>query len=264
VSADLDDAYVPGKFVPPGPYLDEYVERSARARARLSWRNVPYGPRESERIHFFPAAGDDAPLLVFVHGGYWQELTEADSSFAAVDAVAHGVSFAAMGYGLAPTFRLDEITAMVRRGVRWLYDNAAVLGIDARRIVLVGHSAGAQLAAMCLDIPVRSAMLLSGLYELEPLLRTSVGPAIRLTADEAVRNSPTRVLRAGMPPLVAAHGADETAGFAQQQEMLATAAKAADVPLEEFVVAGRHHFDLPLGLADPADPVGQRVLAALD
>lgn len=261
---DLDEAYVPGISVDPGPYLAEYAARSSAARRALPWRAFAYGTDDSERLHYFPGTAAGAPLLVFVHGGYWQELTEADSSFAAADAVKQGFAFAAMGYGLAPRFRLDEITAMVRKGVRWLYDNAAELGIDARRIAVVGHSAGAQLAAMSLDVaPVLAAVLLSGLYDLAPLLRTSVGPAIRLTADEAARNSPVTVLRKGMPPLLAAYGADETSGFAVQQRLLAAAANEAGVPLDTEVVHGRNHFDLPLGLADPADPLGQRVLAVL-
>lgn len=261
---ELDEAYVPGISVDPGPFLRQYAARSALARRDLHWRDFSYGPGESERLHFFPAAEADAPLLVFVHGGYWQELTEAESAFAAADAVRHGCAFAALGYGLAPEHLLDEITAMVRRGVRWLYDNAAELGIDARRIVLAGHSAGAQLVAMSLDVaPVRAAVLLSGLYDLTPLLRTSVGPAIRLTEDEAARNSPTNALRPGLPPLLTAYGADETAGFGAQQDLLVAAANRAGVPVDTLVVPGRNHFDLPLGLADPADPLGRRVLAVL-
>jgi arylformamidase len=260
----LDEAYLPGLSVAPEPYLDEYSKRSELARRTLSWRDIAYGPDECERLHFFPAAQAGAPLLVFVHGGYWQELTEYESSFAAADVVAHGAAFAALGYGLAPTYRLDEITAMVRRGVRWLYDNASVLGIDARRIVLAGHSAGAQLAAMCLsETKVRAAVLISGLYDLEPLMRTSIGVAIGLSPDEAARNSPVRLLRDGLPPLLVGYGSDETAGFAEQQGLLLTAARAALVPVDALVVPGRHHFDVPLGLADPADPLGERVLAVL-
>lgn len=259
-----DEAYLPGLSVAPGPYLDIYVERSRLARRALPWRDISYGPGETERLHFFPAAGDGAPLIVFVHGGYWQELTEAESSFAAPGAIAHGAAFAALGYGLAPAYRLDEITAMIRRGVRWLHDNAAALGVDPGRIVLVGHSAGAQLAAMCLDeTPVRAAVLVSGLYDLAPLLDTSIGPAIRLSADEAERNSPVRLLRPGLPRLLVARGGDETAGFAVQQDLFVAAAQHANTAVETLVVPGRHHFDLPLGLTDPADPLGRRILAAL-
>ena len=260
----LDEAYVPGLSVAPEPYLDEYAKRSELARRTLPWRDFAYGPGKAERLHFFPAARKSAPLLVFVHGGYWQELTEFESSFAAPDVVAHGSAFAALGYGLAPAHRLDEITAMVRRGVRWLYDNASVLGIDARRIVLAGHSAGAQLAAMCLSgTRIHSAILISGLYDLEPLVRTSIGVAIGLSPREAVRNSPVRLLRGGLPPLLVGYGSEETAGFADQQGLLLAAARAVRVSVDALVVPGRHHFDLPLGLADPADPLGERVLAVL-
>jgi len=262
---EFDKAYLPGISVAPGPYLDRYAQRSALARRTLPWQDFSYGPGESERLHFFPATAPEAPLLIFVHGGYWQELTEADSSFAAADVVAHGAAFAALGYGLAPAHRLDEIVAMVRRGVRWLHRNAQALGADQRRIVLAGHSAGAQLAAMCLDaVPVRAAVLLSGLYDLEPLLHSSIGPAIGLTPDEAVRNSPVRLLRPGMPPLLAARGAGEPAGFAEQQDLLVAAAREVGVPVDQLVVHGRHHFDLPLAMADPADPLGRRVLAYLE
>ena len=265
VLRELDEAYLPGLSVAPGPYLDEYEERSAQARRALSWQDLAYGPGESERLHFFPAPRPAAPLLVFVHGGYWQELTETESSFAAPGALARGWAFAALGYGLAPAHRLDEIVAMVRRGVTWLHGNAARLGFDPDRIVLAGHSAGAQLAAMCFDaVPVRAAVLVSGLYDLDPLLQTSIGADIRLTPDEAARNSPARRLPPGTPPLLAACGADEPAGFATQQDLLVAAARQADVPLETVIVPGRHHFDLPLRLTDPDDPLGKRVLAILD
>jgi arylformamidase len=254
---DLDEAYLPGLSVSPGPYLDRYTDLSAQARRMLTWQDVAYGPGEAERLHYFPAPQPGAPLLIFVHGGYWQELTETESSFAAPGVHARGWAFAALGYGLAPEHRLDEIVAMVRRGVTWLHRNAARLGFDPGRIVLAGHSAGAQLAAMCFGgAPIRAAVLVSGLYDLEPLLATSIGAAIGLTPDEAARNSPARRLPPGTPPLLA--------GFAEQQDLLAAAARAARVPLETVIVSGRHHFDLPLGLADPDDPLGKRVLAILD
>src|ERR1700754_4910417 len=252
----LDEAYLPGLSVAPGPYLDQYASRSAQARRTFPWQDLAYGTADAERLHFFPAPRPAAPLLVFVHGGYWQELSEAESSFAAPGVLARGWAFAALGYGLAPAHRLDEIVAMVRRGVTWLYDNASRLGFDPDAIILAGHSAGAQLAAMCFDaVPVRAAVLVSGLYELDPLLDTSIGTAIGLTPDEAARNSPARRLPPGTPPLRAGCGPDEPAAFAVQQDLLVAAARAARVPLETVIVPGRHHFDLPLGLADPDDPL---------
>ena len=141
-----------------------------------------------------------------------------------------------------------------------LFDNATDLGVDARRVVLVGHSVGAQLAAMCLvsqdPVPAAGAVLLSGLYELEPLRSTSVGDEVDLSETEVAECGPARHLHAELPPLVLARGDDEPAGFDFQQRLAAGRATELGVPVTELVVPGRNHFDLPLGLGDADDPVG--------
>jgi arylformamidase len=270
-----DQQYLPGRLVPSvQPFLDEYARRSALARRELPWRKVRYGPDPAERLHFFPAREPDSPLVVFVHGGYWQQLTEADSSFAAREIVAAGAAYAALGYGLAPRVQLGDIVAMVRRAVLWLHRNTAELGIDRKRILLVGHSAGAQLAGMCLVegwLPggmrpgelVCAAVLMSGLYELEPVRRSSVGTAIGLSAAQAAANSLVRQLHVGLPLLIVARGADEPTGFADQQSWLVSGAVQLGVPVTDLVVASRNHFDLPLGMGDPADAVGRALLAQI-
>ncbi|WP_054567378.1 alpha/beta hydrolase [Frankia sp. R43] len=252
----LDQAYSPGLYVPDLAYhLDEYAARSALARRTLRWEEISYGPSYAEALHFFPAvagstsaarssaghaprapysAHPGTPLLIFIHGGYWRDPSRWESSFAAAEFVRAGAAFAALGYGPAPEFRLDDIVAQVRRGVLWLYRHAAELGVDPGQIFLAGASAGAQLAAMCLvddwlpitlrvrDV-IRGVCLVSGVYELETLRHSYLGEAFGLTAAEAARNSPLRhVFRAanrahrahqpgaGLPPLVLASGDRET------------------------------------------------------
>jgi arylformamidase len=269
-----DDAYLPGRFVPSvRPFLAEYARRSARARRELEWRSVCYGPDPGERLHVFPAPAPGAPLVVFVHGGYWQELSEGESSFAARDVLAVGAAYAAIGYGLAPRLRLGEMVTQVRRAVLWLCRNASTVNADPRRVVLVGHSAGAHLVCMSLVGPLpdtltprdlaRAAVLISGLYELAPLRRSSIGSAIGLTAADVAAYSPVRHLPTGLPPLLLARAAAEPAGFGYQQHRLAETAVRLGVPVTELVVGGRNHFDLPLGLADPTDPLGRAVLDLL-
>ncbi len=255
-------------------YLREYAARSAQARKTLSWRVCAYGPSPAEQLIFFPAAEPDAPLHVYIHGGYWQELSKEDSCFAAPDFVARGAAFAAIGYGLAPAHRLDEIVAMVRRGVRWLYDNAPGLSVDPGSIFLSGSSAGAHLVAMCLlDHPdpgsvrladvVHGASLLSGVYDLEPLVRTYVGEAMGLTAAEAVRNSPVRLPHGRFPPLIIARGENETKAFADQHDRFVRALHDAAAPVTDMVVTPRNHFDLPFELGDPASPLGRATLEGM-
>lgn len=273
--AARDRAYSPSSCVADlGTYLRQYAERSAHARGLLPWRELSYGPGSAEVLHFFPAIRTGAALHVFIHGGYWQELSEAESSFAAPDFVSRGSAFAALGYGLAPRHRLDEIVAMVRKGVLWLHRHAPELGVDPGRVFLSGSSAGAHLAAMCLlegwlpaplhprDI-VRGATLLSGVYELEPLRHTYVGEAMDLGIEEAARNSPVRHLRPGLPALIVARGSTETEAFADQHGDLVSALTQLGAPVVDLVVPARNHFDLPLGLGDPADVLGRAVLAQM-
>ena len=270
-----DRAYSPSSCVADvGTYLQQYAERSAQARGLLPWRELSYGPGRAEVLHFFPAIRPGAPLHVFVHGGYWQELSEAESSFAAPDLVSRGSAFAALGYGLAPRHQLDEIVAMVRKGVLWLYRHAPELGVDPGRVFLSGSSAGAHLVAMCLlegwlptplrphDI-VRGATLLSGIYELEPLRHTYVGEAMGLGIDDAARNSPVRHLRPGLPALIVARGSTETEAFADQHSDLVSALVQLGAQVVDLVVPARNHFDLPLSLGDPADVLGRAVLAQM-
>ncbi|WP_405012503.1 alpha/beta hydrolase [Kitasatospora sp. NBC_01539] len=256
--------------------LAAYADRSRAAYAALEVRtDLPYGAGPPELLDFFPAARSGAPLHVFVHGGYWQELDKTDSAFAAPDFTALGTAYAAVGYGLAPGWPLDAIVAQVRRAVHWLLDHAEDLGVDPHRVQLSGSSAGAHLAAMALLGPasprgrrVADAVLLSGVYDLEPITLTYVNDALGLDPAAARRNSPLLLLAdhppgEPLPPLLLAVGEHETGEFARQQEEFAAAARKAGVPVEAVVVAGRNHFDLPLDLGRPDTPLGAAVTARL-
>lgn len=266
----LDRLYSPSTLVDDLPgYLRRYAELSARARRdHAVLTGLSYGDDPAELLDFFPAARPDAPLLVFVHGGYWQELGKDDSSFAAPGFLAAGAAFAALGYGLAPEYRLDEIVAMVRRALRWLTGNAAGLGVDPRAVFVAGTSAGAHLAltALCVDPSlcerVAGAILLSGVYDLRPLVRTYVNDALRLTESAALRNSPLLRLPAHLPPIVLARGGVETTEFIRQHEEIAVALTDRTL-VKEVVSVDRNHFDLPFDLADPATELGRTVLARL-
>lgn len=267
--ATLDREYSPSSCIRDlRPYLECYAERSAEARRRHRVRtDLRYGDRPEETLDFFPASQPAAPLHVFVHGGYWQELSKNESSFTAPAFLAAGAAFAAIGYGLAPAHRLEEITDMVRAALRWLIANAAVLGVDPRRIHVSGTSAGAHLVAMALlpkDIrgAVAGVTLLSGVYDLEPLVHTYVNDNLGLTRETARRNSPLHHLPARLPPVVLVRGGIETDGFIRQHEWMAAALRGRTT-LVEVVSPARNHFDLPSELADPGTTLGRAVLTQM-
>ena len=256
----LEREYSPSSRVPAiGPLLDAYRTRSEAAHAALRCATLAYGDDPDEAIDVFPA-GADAPLIVWVHGGYWQELSRRDSAFGALDAVPRGIAWAAVGYTLAPRASLARIVDQVRRAVRALASGAADLGVDRRRIWLAGSSAGAHLAAMALldagAARPAGALLLSGVYDLRPLVPTYVNRALGLDEARAWAASPLSHPMPPTGPVLVAWGEHETASFVAQSRAFATALGPAATTLE---VAGRNHFDVVHDLADAATPLGSVV-----
>ncbi|HEX5402252.1 MAG TPA: alpha/beta hydrolase [Pseudonocardiaceae bacterium] len=263
--AELNRQYSPSSLVDDiGLYLAEYTSRSAEARRLLpAHLDLPYGPQPWQRFDYFPALRPNAPLHVFVHGGFWQQLDKSDSSYPALAFVPAGVAFAALGYGLAPTHSLDTIVADVRMGLRHLATTLADLPGTPSAIHLSGHSAGAHLVAMTLladdaaDL-FASATLLSGVYDLAPVQHTYVNDAVRMDADSARRNSPLLTLPRRLPKLVVAVGEHETQEFGRQHVEFVAAARERGGQVEDLVVAGRNHFDLPLDLGVAGTPLSGR------
>ncbi|WP_016700729.1 alpha/beta hydrolase [Actinoalloteichus spitiensis] len=255
------------------PYLADYARRSEQARRDLEvHRGLSYGPGPDQAYDYFPAPRPGAPLHVFVHGGYWQELSRHDSAFPALDLVPAGAAFAALGYGLAPAHGLAEIVASVSLGIRHLCRHRSELPGRPSEVHLSGTSAGAHLVASALlDVegwrrdgldPARaigSAALLSGVYELEPLRHTYVNDALGLDTAAAAASSPLLALRSPLPPLLVARGRNETEEFARQHREFVDRARAVGTEVTDVVVPGRNHFDLPLDLGRPGTVLGDAV-----
>src|SRR5271170_7487646 len=204
--AERERQYSPSSCVAAiAPYLEAYAARSREAQQRFRCqKNLSWGEGLDDTFHYFPAASADAPLLVYFHGGYWQELSKSESLFAAPDCLMNGIAFAAIDYSLAPRATLGTIVEQCRRAIASLHRQAATLGFDARRIYVAGNSAGAHLAAMLLmegwqaahglpDDAIAGGMLLSGIYDLEPLMGTYIDAVLHLTAADVATLSPVRL-----------------------------------------------------------------------
>ncbi|MQS05732.1 alpha/beta hydrolase [Streptomyces alkaliphilus] len=253
--------------------LAEYRKRSLAALGMLDHRaDVAYGPDPAERLHHFPPRRPGAPLLVFVHGGHWQESGREDACFAAPALLAAGAGYIALGYGLAPGRRLEEMSASVRRGLAWVRENAAALGGRSDAVYAAGSSAGAHLVAMATGgpdgVPLAGLCLLSGLYDLRPVVGSYVNDALGLSPATAREMSPLfrSPPRAGR--VLLARGRYETDEYARQQERFSAALRgrggtAGGPVVEDLVVEDRDHFDLPLDLGDAATVLGRTVLGHL-
>ncbi|MCE7000423.1 alpha/beta hydrolase [Saccharothrix sp. S26] len=257
----LDREYSPSTVArDPAGTLRRYRTRGDEARSRLTVReHVPYGTGDGERCHVFPA-GPAAPALVFVHGGHWQESGVDDACFAAANAVALGMAFVAVGYGLAPRRTLPDMVDSVARAIAWLHAAGPDHGIDPDRLHVAGSSAGAHLLAAALarptTPPVRTACLLSGLYDLSEIPRTYVNDKLGLTDGQAARLSPLRMPAPRCEAVLLAAGEHETATYLRQHAEYAAHLARSGVPVTDVVVPERDHFDLPLDLVDPTTPFG--------
>ncbi|XP_017734878.1 PREDICTED: kynurenine formamidase [Rhinopithecus bieti] len=174
------------------------IEATRRARAtRKSLLHVPYGDGEGEKldIYFPDEAAEALPFFLFFHGGYWQSGSKDESAFMVDPLTAQGVAVVIVAYDIAPKGTLDQMVDQVTRSVAFVQKRYP----SNEGIYLCGHSAGAHLAAMMLlanwtkhgvTPNLKGFFLMSGVFDLEPIMYTSQNVALQLTLEDAQRNSP--------------------------------------------------------------------------
>ena len=244
---------------------------SAQARSQMpELKSLRYGDAPRALIDYFPApsnANAKPPgLMVFIHGGYWQELSKDESSFLAPAWHAAGFAHAAIGYTLAPQASLAEIVAQCKAALAYLGDHAARLHHDAQRIVVAGSSAGAYLAAACAADPslsIAGIAAISGIYDLRPLVGTSINQALQLTMQDAARLSAMTAASARVPAVIA-WGEMETAAFKQQSGSLAEHFKSMGQNCTAIEIPSRNHFDVVHELGDASSAVFKAALKLFD
>jgi len=233
--------------------------------------DLAYGEEPAERLDLFPARDEPAPLLVFIHGGYWRSMDKSDFSWLAPSFVRRGVSVALINYGLAPHTPIEDMVRQTLAAIAWLYRRAQRYGIDPRRICLSGHSAGAHLAAMALaalwpvyadDLPadlVKGLLAISGVHDLEPLLHAQfLNVDLKLDRERAARLSPLRYPPRPGAPVVTAVGDAETSEFRRQTALLGQKWRSSVV--NEVPLPGCNHYEAIEALADPAGPLFEAAL----
>ena len=250
--------------VPENPSIIAGWARDAAAyRDRHAPRAIPYGPGVRNSIDFFPGTGE-GPIVVFIHGGYWQALDASFFSHLAAGLNAHGIGVAIPSYDLCPAVTVDEIIRQMRMAARELARLAPSL-------VMAGHSAGGHLAACMLatDWPaydgslprdlIVAAYAISGLFDLEPLVGTSINTALQLDRAAAHAVSPLFWPAPARGSLDAVVGENESAEYWRQCRTIVDRWGAAGIAARFGVVPGANHFTAIAPLADPQSAMVSRL-----
>jgi arylformamidase len=240
-----------------------------------SWRSdVRYGPGDNETLDIYPTPKSNAPVLVFIHGGYWRASDKSLHGFLAPSFTTEGALVMVPNYALAPAVGIEHIALQLARCLAWVHRHAALYGGDPSRIVVAGHSAGGHLASMMLScrwkdvdaaLPaqlVSGALAISGLFDLEPLRHAPfLKDDLKLT-PASVRRLSTAFFPRPRKPLFAAVGGEETAEFKRQTALIRDQWGPTGVPVCE-TVPNTNHFTILHNLADPNGRLHRHALALL-
>lgn len=245
-------------------HMRAWVEESHKVRiGSPCYLDIPYGSQPRQTLDFFPArhGSGDAPLMVFIHGGYWRAMDKADFSFLAPAFTRAGIALAVINYRLVPNVALEDLIRDTVASIAWLYQNAAHYGANPHRISVAGHSAGGHLATLMLAcqwprwhraLPptvVRGALAISGLYDLAPFIVTPfLRDDLKLNRARALAMSPACLPHATPAPLITALGADESSEFHRQAQVLAQ--HWPDVFVRNVALPGKNHFTVCSALAN--------------
>jgi arylformamidase len=251
--ATLDSAYNNSAAVADSArWLETWRLRSMVVRAMRGVRlDVPYASGERTRLDYFPWGKRGAPLFVFIHGGYWQRNDKEIFSFVAEGPHAHGIDVAVIGYTLAPAARLSDIVAEIALALTFLDKNADQFGFRRENICVGGWSAGGHLAALVSELPtVRGALVISGIFDLEPIALSYINGPLGLDRDEIKTLSPLQRLRGGAAPQTLAVGGNELSELQRQSAVYAEAARRLGLPVKLRTLPGHHHFSILDELAE--------------
>lgn len=247
----------------------DWTQRNETAQTSLTGqRNLAYGDGARERLDFYPGR-PGAPLLVFIHGGFWHSRTKEDFLFVAPPFVERGVSVAMVEYALAPEVSLSTIADQVCRALAYLGREASSLGLRTDRILVAGHSAGGHLAAYsaCAStdtgLPPHPVLVISGLFDLAPLaLAPSLQNKLHLSPDEIATLSPIRLAPRPGTRLITTVGGAETSEFRRQNAEFAAAW--ASVHVGDIEQAGGNHFTALDALSQPGSDVFEAAMDLLE
>jgi arylformamidase len=272
---ELDDAYDQSKYAPNiQQVIGRYAANSETARRHLGApKRLSYGSTAIEALDLYPTSQPNAPIHIFIHGGAWRGGLAKDYAFQAellVNSAAHYIALDFINV-LEAKGDLMPMADQVRRGIAWVYKNAASFGGDPGRLYISGFSSGAHLGGVALvtdwqkdhGVPadiIKGAVLCSGMYDLKPVRMSARSSYVKFTDEMEQALSTHRYLDKITTPVVLAHGTLETPEFQRQSRDFAAALKVANKPVQLLIGQGYNHFEMAETFAHPYGVLGRAVM----
>jgi arylformamidase len=272
---ELDKAYDQSFWAPQMEQLEADDGTSSAAVRKVSPPvTKQYGPTNADLIDVFtPASGRETPIVVFLHGGAWTRNTKDDVSYAAPTFTRRGAAYLAPDFGSLKTVRLPQMVQSCRAAIAWTVRNSSSFGGDADRLFLAGHSSGAHLAACLLTtdwtahgLPrdaIKGGFLMSGMYDLHPVLLSSRSSYLHLTPEEIVEFSPIRHLDQITCPIAVVSADEDSPEFKRQSNVFAEVLEGMGRLASRTVVFNANHFQEPERLADPNSEVSKTAFSLM-
>ncbi len=272
---ELDAAYDQSVYSPLiGQLLKRFATSSDEARAHLGApKRLAYGPTTVEALDLYPANRPNAPIFVFVHGGAWLRGEAKDYGYPAELFVNAGVNYVALDFIAvgAANGDIGVMAEQVRRGIAWVYKNAASFGGDTSRFYVGGHSSGGHLCGVALvtdwqkefGLPadmVAGGLCMSGLYDMKPARISKQSSYVNFTDEMEQAMSSLRHIEKLRAPIIVTYGTNETPEFQRQSRDFAAAVKAAGKPVELIEAPNFNHFEMCESLGNPFGPNGRAAL----
>jgi arylformamidase len=261
----LDDSYDNHKAIPESAAMfSVWTERSKIFRStHPQYLDIPYGPLEREKIDYF-SAGLNTPVVIFIHGGFWQQYSKNDFAFLAESYLRQGISVAMVDYPIAPQANMDQIVTSSENAVQFIGRHVSEWGGNPENVVLSGWSAGGHLAITSMNgMTIKAVIAVSGIFELEPLIGTFLNKNLQMDLETAKRNSPILHLPKDKTPIYLFVGDSELSEMRRQSYDFADKLKVNQYPVVLTNIPGKNHFTMLEQFEFPEGAVHSRIVSVL-
>ena len=271
--AEIDKEYNAISMVPDlEPYIESDKKSNDQARNKLQHiLDLKYGPMCDETLDIYPSDNPEAPVFVFIHGGYWWSMSSQNFSLITLGLVSNGFTVVLPNYSLCPSVSITEISHQIKASIVWVYHNISKYNGNPERIFVGGHSAGGQQAAILLStdwetdysIPntvIKGGIPISGIFDLTPLYYSWLQPTIMLNQYVISTQSPQFQIPDNAPPILISVGEEESKEFIRQSKMYHDSWTEKGLESDLYIQPQRNHFTTFRDLNNPDSLLMNRIM----